>query len=387
MLTRTGKITLVTSAVLYLIGAHAASSLVFLILGMVLGLFVINFVEARRAAARARVRAPASITCFEGDHLTQAWGITNPAAHSLGLVTVKGDFGTLLTLPRVPPRSTVYQTPRLCFARRGVISFHDLTVQSTYPFGLIKRAKRLRLDGEIVVYPRPYPCAPPLIAGYEPVVDGLVTGKNFSRSGYHFHSVRPLRDGDPLKLIHWKSSAKGQGLMVKEFDETLSGRLGLIVVPGVNSQGGPARRADENKDRLDAMARAAASLMLSALDQGHQVEYVQAGPTPHARFSVPPFANGEPVLDALARLNANESAVTLTPEQIQAAVFALPVRASLCLVMPGCTPRLRGWIGTWAAQSRRKVMVCLPNTTPIADRPTAVPVRVYAGHSMKEGDT
>jgi len=155
------------------------------------------------------------------------------------------------------------------------------------------------------------------------MVGGKFRGRNRSASGDSFHGVRPLRPEDPVKLIHWPSSSKGQGIMVREFDEELAGRVGIVM------DASPGRLRADSESLLDWTARAAASLMLAALDAGHHVQFIDlAHPTP---LSVPPFSDGGAVLERLARLHARPGC--LTAGNIRAAVEKLPQRCGLCFVL------------------------------------------------------
>lgn len=373
MITKTGKLILSACFFLYLMGMQAASSLVYLMLGLILGLFIINFFEARRSCSVIRIHPPLSISCYEGDSLTQAWELKNPTPSAAGHLSVYGHFGILFTVQKVEARSLIFKTPVLTFPERGVIPFDSLLIESTFPFGLVKVSRRLQLPGEIVVYPKPYLCETPVIGGFEPVLDGCISGKNLSRSGNHFRGIRPLHSDDPIKLIHWKSSAKGLGLMVKEFDETLSGRLGLILDETI-------MHSKEGKACLDAAARAAASLMARALDEGHQVEASFLHQS--KLLSVPPFSNGEVFLDALARIKPCDDFIDY--EAFIHAVSVLPSRSSVCFILSDLNKGILEYINQEFSQSLRKVVVYLPESVRGNVIGMNVPVKFFTAQTIQE---
>lgn len=116
------------------------------------------------------------------------------------------------------------------------------------------------------------------------MVGGKFRGHRQTGAGDHFSGVRPQQPGDSLRQIHWASSAKGLGLMVKVFDEELSGRVAVVLDCG--SSGDAAA--------FDDAVRAAGSLVFAALDAGHHVEWLDlASLEPDL---IPPFADGHAIL-------------------------------------------------------------------------------------------
>jgi len=361
------------AVMLYLVALQSQSGLLFLILGVVCGCYVINALAAALTARRLRLTPPDTIHGVEGQPVKGTWLVANASGGRTGLTEVRSPWGVLLRIGRLGPRAALHITPELTFPERGVYPFASLVLVSSYPFGLVRCRWRLRVAGEIVVYPAAYECASPAAAGYEPMVGGKFVGRNRSASGDRFHGVRPFRPQDPVKLIHWPSSSKGQGIMVKEFDEELSGRIAIVLAPS------PARARD-GSPLLNWAARAVASLMYAALDQGHQVEFIDlASQTP---LSVPPFSDGRAVLEHLARLQPAPGA--LTRENLDKAVLQLPRKAALCFVLTSPDQDAIDHLRERRVADRRKIAVYLPSTAPPArereDR--AAPVHVYGAWAI-----
>jgi uncharacterized protein (DUF58 family) len=89
-------------------------------------------------------------------------------------------------------------------------------------------------------------------------VVGSLSGAGRNVPGDAFDWLREYRNGDPLRRVHWKSSAKHDELLVADSGpEGRADPLHLVV-------DGPATAADE-------LAVAAASLALSVLDAGLEV--------------------------------------------------------------------------------------------------------------------
>lgn len=95
---------------------------------------------------------------------------------------------------------------------RGWYKPGRLLLESTYPLGLLRCWTWLDLDLHALVYPRPLP-TPELPGTASQDDDGaalLLPGSD------DFYALREYRQGDPMRQIHWKGLAKGQGLHSKE---------------------------------------------------------------------------------------------------------------------------------------------------------------------------
>jgi uncharacterized protein (DUF58 family) len=119
----------------------------------------------------------------------------------------------------------------LKFPRRGYYDKISVKVSSSFPVGLFERFFYMDVPINLVVYPYP-------IAVSENIrVEGLKRGEWLTvgkKRGYeHLHSVREYM-GEPVKLIHWKLSAKVGKLYVKDFlaEESPPVVLSLDMVDG-----------------------------------------------------------------------------------------------------------------------------------------------------------
>lgn len=251
--------------------------------------------------------------------MSQPWKLTNHSTKAAGSILVSARDQVLVRLAALEGKSSVSVVPELAFSKRGVYGFSEAIIKSTFPFGFVEASRALRLPGEIVVYPAVYPTEHPRAAGYDVMVGGKFHGKRRTTSGTHFAGIRPMQPGDALKQIHWKSSAKGLGVMVKTFEEELSGRISIIMDAG---HGGDAKTFDD-------CLRAVASLTFAALDAGDHVEWIDLAE--RELMLIPPFADGEEILDRLARMERTDGC--LTEENLQKAARRVSHRSAICFVL------------------------------------------------------
>lgn len=366
--TRLGNTLILLSFMLYLASMSSGSGLLLLVLGILFAMYLLNIAGAIRGCSSIRFAPPVSVTCTEGEKLTEVWEVQNRSNFDAGLVKVDAPFGPILKVGIIPGGKSAHVTPNLLLPRRGVYQYRKLKAACSFPFGLVECRRSLPIAGEIVVYPSTYQCDPPAAGGFEPMVGGKFTGGNRSSSGDSFHGVRPYQTGDPVKMIHWRSSAKGLGMMTKEFDEELSGRVGIIT--DCTPTG-----TDRSK-ALDAASRAAASLVFAALDAGHQVAFCRLGDD--QLIHTPPFADAAPVMEALARMSPDPAAQSR--ENLEHAVQLIPKKSSICLVLTEVGSETARFIRRLAADRLGRVAVYIPAGSYAED--LGVAVCTYNAHSM-----
>ncbi|MBO8164714.1 MAG: DUF58 domain-containing protein [Brevibacillus sp.] len=114
-----------------------------------------------------------------------------------------------------------YVIPRV---PRGYYQLTDCVVTAGDYFGFVQRSKTFPLCDEFLVYPSYRHLT------HWPTGDGRISGNmNVShRWSDDVASVRGVRDyqrGDRLSQVHWKASARGQGLKTKEFEHQATNQI------------------------------------------------------------------------------------------------------------------------------------------------------------------
>ncbi len=368
-ITPTGWVFLGIVVLLYGASITSQSGLLLVPAGILLGCFAVNFVSAGCAVRRLEIVAPASAHVVEGQRLNQPWRVRSTGKSGVALVTAESAAGCLFKLPQLAAGAETSVVPELQFHRRGAFPHERLRLATTFPFGLVRVARRLALAGEVVVHPAVYPVSTPRAAGFDVMVGGKFRGHRQTGAGDHFSGVRPHQAGDSLRQIHWASSAKGLGLMVKTFDEELSGRVAVVLDCG--SSGGP--------KVFDDAVRAAGSLVFAALDAGHHIEWLDlASLEPDL---IPPFVDGHEILDRFARLSAEPQ--SLAPDRLRDALERLSVKSAIHLVLTKSTTAASDAVAE-LRQRGRSVSVYLPAGTQAREDFAGAAVWRFREHSMEE---
>ncbi|WP_424001287.1 DUF58 domain-containing protein [Haloarcula salina] len=137
------------------------------------------------------------------------------------------------------------------YGARGEHRVGPVDVTVTDALGLVRREYTVEKTSEVLVYPPVY-----RLGGPEAFARTFTPESEDRQS---FDRLREYVHGDSLRDVHWKSSAKREDLLVKEFTDTRSDR-GLLVV------------AEASEGRADEMAAAAATITMAALEHGLAVE-------------------------------------------------------------------------------------------------------------------
>ena len=104
------------------------------------------------------------------------------------------------------------------FNGRGRHTEHIFTIQSSFPVNFFKRSMTVRIHRSLIIYPRPEPCIQPLaITSSSKGYDTPSPDKGYEGD---ISKIRNYQGIEPLKMIHWKLSAKHDSLKVKELSAT-----------------------------------------------------------------------------------------------------------------------------------------------------------------------
>ncbi len=138
---------------------------------------------------------------------------------------------------------------------RGVHQFSRIRVVQRGPLGLVARSVEAPIPGGVVVYPRRY------------TVTGVTLASLLSEDAVaerqEFDRLREYVPGDPLRNVHWKSSAKREEFLVMEFSSGQTDETVEVV-------------AGATEGSADEMASAAATVAGLALDANRPVSVTLA---------------------------------------------------------------------------------------------------------------
>lgn len=229
-----GWFLLVTVGVM-LAAVNTGNNLLYLVLACLLAtLLASNFLaewnlRGLRLARRlpdevfADTPAPGAFVVENGRRLGAAW--------TLHLLDRDPDTGEVLAEARslrVPAGSQAEVPARWVLPARGPTHLRRLTVESRWPFGLMRRWRSFDLPAELLVYPRP-------VAGMVSRSHGgrgeLVPDQRRRSQSGDLVGLRPYVPGDSLRSVHWPTSARTGRPMVVERQGEHAEEVEILVDP------------------------------------------------------------------------------------------------------------------------------------------------------------
>ena len=184
---------------------------------------------------------------------------------------------------------------QVVLSRRGRYVIESIHQATLFPFGLWRDWYTHKVERSLLVYPKFHPLLTldmPVGRRYQPGGMALTSSVGDSTE---FLCTRDYRVGDSLRMIHWRSWARGGKPVVKEFQEEFFCRIALVMDTFLSATEVKKRRPD---------FEAAISLAAAISDQISRDEYVidlfAAGPELYQLQAGRSLAYLENVLDILA---------------------------------------------------------------------------------------
>jgi uncharacterized protein (DUF58 family) len=117
---------------------------------------------------------------------------------------------------------------KLVGERRGYYPIGPLKITSGDFLGLYSRSRRAGGTEHLIVYPRIFPVDTRLIPSLYPMGEARAARRLF-RDPTHTIGVREHFQGDGLKLVHWKATARRGDLQVKVLDATVAFNVAIVL--------------------------------------------------------------------------------------------------------------------------------------------------------------
>jgi len=161
------------------------------------------------------------------------------------------------------PRSEATFEEQIKCEHYGFYSMDSIKVSIQDVFGIFTISKHIKSDFTIRVYPKWYDLSSIPFSSYQQTGDALKKyhmTEDFADIG----GIRQYRDGDNVKRVHWKLSAKRDELLVKDFEFSSNAQICVIMdtYKGDYANGNDAAMLSEK------VAECAASIIYYCLNKG-----------------------------------------------------------------------------------------------------------------------
>jgi len=180
------------------------------------------------------------------------------------LVVTSPELARPVFVPVIERRRTVTADATFLFHHRGLVRLKSIDLYTRYPFGFFLKKRRVKIEGEVIVYPR---LLPDDIA-HECFVaaEGELHASTRVGAGTEIHSFRDYARGDSLRHVYWKKSAS-LGRWIMKQTETEAGRVVHVAIdpykPRTASDDDFEKMVSEAATFVDALLRRDLEVLLS----------------------------------------------------------------------------------------------------------------------------
>jgi uncharacterized protein (DUF58 family) len=250
---------------------------------------------------------------------------------------VAGDTRSI-RLPLVPPGAERAETIEVPPLPRGVHVVGPMVHVRTDPLGMLRRRTRWAGEEELLVRPR-LTVLRALDPGLISDLDG-VPSDHPATSDLAFHALREYVPGDDLRHVHWRSSAKAQTLLVRQYVETRRSQATVLLDENVSAYADGAE--------FEVAVSAAASMAVRAMRDDFDVTLV-CGDVHASSRSV------DILLDATCRITQGEADLRETARR--AAITGGASSLVVVVTGSGCDPALLRTAGSEFPADALRVLV------------------------------
>ncbi|MFK7819080.1 MAG: DUF58 domain-containing protein [Planctomycetaceae bacterium] len=278
---------------------------------------------------------------------------------------------------RIPVQESRTTSYRVRLMQRGIYTLGPTLVSSRFPFGLGERGRYFETPDEILIHPQIGELSP---ACWRRVLgDDRPALEHRARSGVFdddFNQIREYRPGDPVRNIHWRTSARMNDLMVREFQENREHDAIILV----ELWQAPDTAESDLRTELAASFAATVCHQFAKTTHNSNVAFFLTGDTNVAIVGKSSPDTWTQILNALARCSASPNADASWLAQ-QAAEVRTKDQSPIVVTTRGPddfdgSTRPRGHL-VHATEATLKEIFRLENDTPADLRPaTATPTEV-----------
>lgn len=301
-LTRIGTSFVIFTVVIGFAAINTGNNSLYIALSFMLGCLLLSGIASKGGLKHLVV---------ELDGIDEAWAMRpahgrlriinrSPIWNVRDVILVSDELAAPLCIPMIERRGEIIAHGLFSFRRRGLVHLSRIDLYTRYPFGFFLKKRRLRLSGDVVVFPR-------LLSEENPgdryrPVEGQLHPSNRIGGGTEIHSFRDYVRGDSLRNVHWKKSASAGRWIFKQ-TEVESGKSVRIVVD-------PFQPHDVSEEVFEEMISEAATFLDDVLKRELEVTFSIPHVTLHAERD-----GAAAMFRALALLDATREPVAQTVDR------------------------------------------------------------------------
>jgi uncharacterized protein (DUF58 family) len=228
-------------------------NLLMILFGLLAGTFFVHWTVVRSMVRKTQIerRLPQSVSA--GDPLVVELSAKNQRRRLATWALVVTDTvrregavkGSRTMRPKalfsyIPARGASTTTYRGRLIERGRYRFGPAQISSRFPFGFLRCRAVFDLGGTLLVYPRLGRLTPAWRRWQEGLESGA--GRTSPRQGLlegDFYGLRDWRSGDSRRWLHWRTSARRQSPVVRQFEQQRDRGLAVLLDLWRPAEAGP----------------------------------------------------------------------------------------------------------------------------------------------------
>jgi uncharacterized protein (DUF58 family) len=248
---------------------NTGNNLLYLLVALLLSFIIVSGVLSEQSLRGIELHAILPEDVYAGQSAPLGASIANRkrwwASYSITIDVLSPSAAPrFLYVPRLTAGEERVVTWEDTLPRRGRHRLPGVRVTTRFPFALFLKAGQPALAAHVIVYPAVRTVSPDLLRQLGVAGDHAARRRG---GGSDLYNLRGYRVGDDPRLIHWRSSAKNQTLVVRELEAETTEDTRLVLI------GTGARDAIT----LEAGLSEAASLASHLIRLGTGVELVGPG--------------------------------------------------------------------------------------------------------------
>ncbi|HSP14441.1 MAG TPA: DUF58 domain-containing protein [Thermoanaerobaculia bacterium] len=262
-LTRVGTAYLIFTLVIGFAALNTGNNALYIGLTFMLGCLLLSGIASKGGLKHLEVAMSEIAEAWAGQPAEASLRIINRSKiwNVRDVVITAPDLAQPVLIPLLARGSTVDLPASFTFRRRGRVELKKLDFYTRYPFGFFLKKRRVRIDSEVIVYPRLLPESAAR-ERFRPAT-GEESSANRPGAGTEIHSFREYVRGDSLRHVYWKKSASIGRWIMKQTDLDAARSVHVVV--------DPYRPRGVSDDEFEEMVSAATTFIYHALRRGLDV--------------------------------------------------------------------------------------------------------------------
>ena len=196
-----------------------------------------------------------------------------------------------VSIDYIAENSETEENIKLTPLRRGYLYFEKIRLAQADPLGLFQAQKIFKKKDKLLILPKLYKTPTLNTHGKRTYQQGGINNASSTGDSQEFISLRDYQPGDPIRSIHWKSFAKTNHLVVKEYNDEFFIRYGLILDTWLN---------DKSEDIFEDAVSIAASFMTAQKEQDTLLDLMFIGNNTYRFTSGRGLGGTENIMEVLA---------------------------------------------------------------------------------------